>query len=381
GITVDFGKDTYIYNGEQQGPDPKPSRNVKIVYEYFNGADDTSLGTTKPTDVGQYYVAVKFENESFDTDFRLDPSRFYFEIVPIELTTLDWADQSGNKAPIENVASETKYKGGSDYTDLYDYEVYEVLSNGTRVLADKDNLEYDTDYVAVLSPKNGNAVFADDAEVEHPFHTGFDPSKIQIDVPKPDYDNKLPYAGAEQTLNIKNWNDIKDHVADIVRDDGVTGEDAFKVTNVGTYKVTITLRTDENAFWKGTDEIEYELEFEVVIRELERPTMEALVYTGNEFKIEDYMPADLKGWVEYEITGFEAKVEGTPATEDENGNVLVLRAGEYHIVFRLLDSKNTKWKDEGGNENVSYRVALLANDPNEVETTWEIKKAKRKGTW
>ncbi|MDE7158564.1 MAG: hypothetical protein K2N74_03220, partial [Clostridiales bacterium] len=112
GITVDYGKDKYIYNGEQQGPDPVPSRNVKILYEYFNGADDTSLGTTKPTDVGQYYVTVKFADESYNTDFRLDPGRFYFEIVPIELTTLDWADQGGNKAPIETVASDTKYKGG-----------------------------------------------------------------------------------------------------------------------------------------------------------------------------------------------------------------------------------------------------------------------------
>ncbi|MDE7158099.1 MAG: hypothetical protein K2N74_00835, partial [Clostridiales bacterium] len=284
------------------------------------------------------------------------------------------------EAPIETVASDTKYKGGSDYTDLYDYEVYEVDARGNRTLADKNSLKYDTDYVAVLSPKNDNAVFVDDAEVEHPFHTGIDPSNIQIDVPLPDYDDKLPYTGAEQTLNIRNWNDIKDHIADIVRDDGVTGEDAFKATDVGTYKVTLTLRTDENAFWKGTDKIEWEVVFEVTVREIERPNLPAVVYNGNVFDIMNYVPADYEQWVNIEIFGYTPNVDGTTSV-DEDGNYIVKRAGVYDVRFTLVDPVNTKWKGEDGNVGVGFRVALLEDNTSAIETTWEVQKAQIKGKW
>ncbi|MDE7158275.1 MAG: hypothetical protein K2N74_01750, partial [Clostridiales bacterium] len=393
GVTVDFGPNKYVYNGEPQGQAPTINMQGTLSYTITKiNSDGTETPVTGfPTDAGRYCVKVEFDNsDGLDVAlaFRLTPSRFFFDIEKLTLQTDPWTTGTGNEAATEHVTADgSPYLGGTDYTSLYDYEVFEVI-NGVRqnTATNKDDLLFDTDYVAVLTVKSEfakNVEFGADAQFEFPFRTGFDPNNLQIELKTPEYDNKLPYRGKEQTFEIKNWESIKRHIAKITRDDGVTGEDAFKVTGRKTYRITLELRKDENVFWEGGSYEDFVIEFEVVTREIERPNLPAVKFNGSAIDIMQYLPADYADWVKVEVYSYTANVDGMVGEKDEDENYIILHAGSYSVRFILLDTENTAWKPEGGNENVGYRIALLDvdSDPNVINVTLEVQKAQINGAW
>ncbi|MDE7158109.1 MAG: hypothetical protein K2N74_00890, partial [Clostridiales bacterium] len=396
GVPVDFGPTSYTYNGRPQGQIPTIS-SVAFAISYTVSMLDPEDGQYKPfgtvnmpltdfpTDVGHYRISVEFNDSTVADSLRLDPEIHYFTIEKLVLETSGWTLKGGNLAPKENVIGEP-YMGGNDYSSLYDYTVYEMI-NGIRHAdaINKDALEYEKDYVAVLTIKDEYkhlVEFADApiAETEFKFTTEFDPNNRQIVLNEPDYDAKLPYVTGGQKLTIRNWDEIKNYVQSITRQDGVTGEAAFEAEARGTYTVTLVLKTDVNVMWANSGYSDVKVVFEITTRELQRPNLSPIAFSGSKIDIMNYLPEEYAEWVDIEIYDYTANVAGTAAQKDENDNYIILHAGVYSVRFTLKDTVNSIWKAEG-NENVGYRIALLDGPTGVIDTTWEIKKAQIKGTW
>ena len=386
GVPVDFGPDAYVYNGQPQGQAPTIAMQADISYEIFRvstvaGEPDVSLGTDFPTEAGSYYIDVKFAGDNaaqYELAYRLDPARHYFVINKLPLLTDGWTTGKGIAPPKEKVIADSDYMGGTDYSPLYDYEIFEVFEDGTRDTnpADKSALKYETKYVAVLKIKDtelNNAEFDPTAQTEFEFTTGMDPSNVVIEIPVPVYSaTTLPYTGNEQSFTITNWDDIKDHVT--MEIDGVEIQNSadYKALEVGSYHLTIKLRTDENVSWAGVGDIPLDFTFEITVREMELPKLDPQTFNGSKFDPFNYLPAGYADWVAVEIVGFTPKNAGT-AAEEENGALIVLRAGEYAVKFSLLDPVNTRWA------SAPTRDGDPATD--DIELPWEIKKAVIAGTW
>ncbi|MDE7158254.1 MAG: hypothetical protein K2N74_01635, partial [Clostridiales bacterium] len=225
GVPVDFGPTSYTYNGEPQGQIPTIS-SVAFAINYTISKLDPEDGQYKPfgtvnmpltdfpVEVGRYMVTVEFDDATVAQSLRLDPDIHYFSIEKLVLETSGWTLNGGNAAPTEKVIGEP-YLGGSDYSALYDYTVYEMI-NGVRHAdaIDTDKLEYEKDYVAVLTIKDEfkhlvEFAEAPIAETEFKFTTDFDPNNKQIVLNEPDYDAELPYVTGGQKLTIRNWDEIK----------------------------------------------------------------------------------------------------------------------------------------------------------------------------
>ncbi|MDE7159185.1 MAG: hypothetical protein K2N74_06400, partial [Clostridiales bacterium] len=402
-VDVDYGDSVYVYDGTVQGPDPTIDRDMVLTVTYYNISDDSVL-SGKPTDIGDYYVIVAFEDEDYDDDYRLTPSRFNFSIVPLELKieTTDWANNGGNIAPTEHVSADTQYRGGNDYSELYDYTVYEIVDGVRQTTpADKNNLKYDTDYVAVLTIASGfedNVKFADGAAYEHEFHTQKDPAAETNELPLPTLSdlifngnefNVMDYVPADYVGKVKI--EVFEYTPNV---DGQTSDqDAdgnYIVKNAGTYSVRFTLLDSDHTTWADGTTDKLEAEWKVLPLEIERPELNGFVYTGEVIDFEAGLAPEYGDWVTVTVEGYTPNIEGTTSV-DEEGNYVVLRAGTYALKFVLVDTQNTKWKDKAEepepepNESVAHRVSLLAdgtaNGTEDITLDLVVGKAQIKGTW
>ena len=136
GVTVNYGPTSYTFNGNPQGTIPTISGYTFAVNFTISKLDPSDgqykpFGTQNmpmsdfPVDVGSYMVELVFDDPTVEQFYRLDPGVHYFTIDQLELETNGWTANSGNTAPTENVIGSVPYKGGSNYSDLYDYTVYE----------------------------------------------------------------------------------------------------------------------------------------------------------------------------------------------------------------------------------------------------------------
>ena len=97
--------------------------------------------------------------------------------------------------------------------------------------------------------------------------------------------------------------------------------------DVGVKKVTFILRTDENVSWLNEGTIPLEFTLEIAIREMERPALESIVFTGKAEDIYKYLPADYYDWVDVTIIDYSPFVAGTTSV-DGDGNYILYRAGD-----------------------------------------------------
>ncbi len=402
GVPVTFGPKEYAYNGQPQGQVPSIAMQADIRFEIWQIKDgtETMIGTSAadfPTEAGKYRINVYFDEadpdapNSLKNTFRLDPARFVYEIKPLNLLTDGWTTGSGNAPAAEKVIADTDYLGGSDFSALYDYNIYKVFADGSydTTPAEKTNLEFDTKYVGILTVKPefaDNVQFDPTAQTEFEFTTGFDPANMPISIPEPVFGaTVLPYAGYEQSFVITNWDAIKDHLTMEIDGVAVPNSGEIKMLDVGVKKVTFILRTDENVSWVNEGTIPLEFTLEIAIREMERPALESIVFTGKAEDIYKYLPADYYDWVDVTIIDYSPFVAGTTSV-DGDGNYILYRAGDYTVNFHLIDQQNTRWKQApaSGAAHVAALgcVSPLASSATDDFTlALQVKKAVISGEW
>ena len=402
GVPVTFGPKEYAYNGQPQGQVPSIAMQADIRFEIWQIKDgtETMIGTSAadfPTEAGKYRINVYFDEadpdapNSLKNTFRLDPARFVYEIKPLNLLTDGWTTGSNNAPAAEKVIADTDYLGGSDFSALYDYNIYKVFADGSydTTPAEKTNLEFDTKYVGILTVKPefaDNVQFDPTAQTEFEFTTGFDPANMPISIPEPVFGaTVLPYAGYEQSFVITNWDAIKDHLTMEIDGVAVPNSGEIKMLDVGVKKVTFILRTDENVSWVNEGTIPLEFTLEIAIREMERPALESIVFTGKAEDIYKYLPADYYDWVDVTIIDYSPFVAGTTSV-DGDGNYILYRAGDYTVNFHLKDASHSRWKDAPASAashtaRLGFGAPLADSTTDDFTLQMQVKKATVSGEW
>ena len=297
-LTWDKEDTSFVYDGEAKPfAITNAPENTEIVYEYFKG--DVSLGTTAPTEVGNYTVKAYLTNENYndaEETWNYAITKRQVTLIPDELSkTYGDADPDITFEADNLVYSEDKELFSEALAFASSYHgaagAYDI------VLADPATL-YDN-YTVVISDNEGKLIVNKKALTADMFsYTGA---------------TSFTYNGHAQGVSVAGADGTLMNASDYVVGDTTSA------TNAGNYSVTVT--ASENGNYSGSVTLENEWQINPLAIEAAGIVLSQgnFIYDGNLHDAEISYVRDIYGTV---------LVEGVDYTyESESGK----RAGTYNV--------------------------------------------------
>lgn len=318
-----------------------------ITYAKQGASGETPLPAGElPVEVGTYRVFVTDKGGIYNITNR----NFYLKITPLKVHIDGWVLQGGIKPPKPTLHANIGVNG-----DWFKYEITD--KNGNIVDGDLNyNSSYSIKLIVADSAKDFINIENEDA-CEYNFKTEINSEALEnLGVPKFEQ-NEIEWTGEEIEFVLRNAEKILENV-DILGD--------LAKTEIGEYSILLTIKDGANAIFEGGLN-EWTLKFKIVKKVLLRPNADdigEIVYTGSEINVLE--KAFGENWED--ILNFVNVLSGDGLDDFKQTN-----AGKYTLRLRIKDEISTKvvWE--------SALVKALADD--EVEVSWEIKKAQIVGTW